>query len=192
MTLLHNDILRSVTEDARRLRVKPQRLPRISREELRSLSGSIHREALDMLLLFRMFVVEVKIDDVRSGHGPVSDAGDDEAKDVVRELVDRHIRRSVIKQTLQEAVAVVLLAGECVDEGIEQPAEGPYAGFQFLEVGLDVLLEPIGNFLCTLSQGPAVLWVGIEEDEADEGGVDQPLQRNEDFLTHAKTTEIKS
>ena len=116
MTLLHNDILRSITEDARRLRVKPQRLSRISREELRSLGGSIHREALDMLLLFRTFVVEVKVDGVRGGRGPVGDAGDDEAKDIVRELVDRHIRRSLVEQTLQEAVAIVPLPGKCVDE----------------------------------------------------------------------------
>ena len=69
-----------------------------------------------MLPLFRMFFVEVKVDDVRGGCGPVGDAGDDEAKDVVRELVDRHIRRSLVEHTLQEVVAIVPLASECVDE----------------------------------------------------------------------------
>src|SRR5258708_3013468 len=76
----HDDILHSITEDPRRVRVEPQRLPRIACEELRGLGGSIHRQALNMRLLFRAFLVEVKVDDVRGGHGPVGDAGDDEAK----------------------------------------------------------------------------------------------------------------
>ena len=116
MALLHDDILRGITKDTWRLRVKPQRLPRISREELRSLGGSIHRKALDMLLLFRTFVVEVKVDDVCGGHRPVRNAGDDEAENIVRELIDRHIHRSLVEQTLQEAVAIVPLAGKCVGD----------------------------------------------------------------------------
>ena len=61
-----------------------------------------------------------------------------------------------------------------------------------LEVGFDVLLEPVRDFLCAFSEGPTILWINIEEDEADKGEVDQSLQPNEDLVTHAKTTEIKS
>ena len=86
-------------------------------------------------------------------------------------------------------VAVVPLAGENVDERGEQPAEGPYAGFQFLEIGLDVPAEHVGNFLCVLSEGPTTLGINIEEDEANGDGRSATAS-NRDFLTHVKRTAI--
>ena len=103
---------------------------------------------------------------MRSGHGPVGDGARDERKDVGCELLGCHIRRGGIEKGLQEVVAVVLLAGEKVDERGEQPAEGEYAGFQFIEIGLDVPTEHVGDFLCVLSEGPTTLGINIEEDEA--------------------------
>lgn len=66
-------------------------------------------------------------------------------------------------------MAVVPLAGDKVDECGEQPAGGPYAGFQFIEVAFDILVEHVGNFLRVLSEGPASLGIDIEEDEAEGG-----------------------
>lgn len=62
------------------------------------------------------------------------------------------------------------MAGDKVDERGKQPPEGPYAGFKFLEIGLDVPAEHIGDFLRVLSEGPTILGVYIEEDEAKGGG----------------------
>ena len=107
---------------------------------------------------------------MRGGRGPVSDSADNEPKDVGCELVDCHIRWGVVEKSLQEVVAVVLLAGNKVDERGKQPPERPYAGFKFLEIGLDVPAEDIGDFLCILSEGPTTLGVNIEEDKAKGGG----------------------
>jgi hypothetical protein len=167
MAFLDNGILRRIAEDARRLRIQPQRLPRIPRKELRSLGRSVHRQALNVRLLLRVCVVEVEIDDMRGGHGPVGDARDDEAEDVVRESVYGHALRSLVEQTLQEVVAVVTLARDEVDQRVAQPAKGPYARLEFHEVGLDVPLEDLGDFLCVLSERPVVLGVNIEEDEPE-------------------------
>ncbi len=55
--LLHDDVLRSITEDARGLGIKPQRLPHISREEILGLGGRIPREGLNILPLVVPFVI---------------------------------------------------------------------------------------------------------------------------------------
>ena len=66
--------------------------------------------------------------------------------------INRHIHREAV------AIAIVLLA-------IRQ--------FESLKVGFNILLEPVRDFLCDVSEGPAILWINVEEDE---GRVDQPLQ----------------
>ena len=57
MALLHDDVLRGITEDARRLGIKPQRLPRIPREAVCGRDGRIPREGLNIpLLVTALFV----------------------------------------------------------------------------------------------------------------------------------------
>jgi hypothetical protein len=169
MALLDDGVLRSISEDAWSLRVEPERFARIPREALRGVRGVVHREVLDVLLLRRAGVVEVEVDNMGRGHGPVGDTRDGEPEHVVRQLVDVHARRRRGEQALQEPVAVIPLAGDEVDQRVAQPAKGPDASLELLEVGLDVPLEHVSDLFCVLPKSPAGLWINIEEDEPERG-----------------------
>ena len=57
IAVLHAHVLCSITENARRLGIKPQRLPHIPREAIRGSGGRIPREGLNIPLLVLSFVV---------------------------------------------------------------------------------------------------------------------------------------